>query len=143
MAKVSIHEVRRLVLPLDTVVDAILQLDRDRAGTLSLGSILDAQVESEPEPGLMLTAQLPGAVGIERRKFAMPMIAAAIINYCWQSRIPLPRQGAKTLEIVPEGFAFTIQTQLQVPRRHDPVPARTARKTAEVVVPEQPELQSA
>lgn len=143
MAKVSIHEVRRLVLPLDTVVDAILQLDRDRAGTLSLGGILDAQVESEPEPGLMLTAQLPGAVGIERRKFAMPMIAAAIINYCWQSRIPLPRQGAKTLEIVPEGFAFTIQTLLQVPRRHDPVPARPARKTPEVVVPDQPELQSA
>lgn len=139
MAKVSIHEVRRLVLPLETVVDAVQQLDRDRAGALSVGTIIEAQMESEPEPGLVLWVRSPGSGAVESRKLALPMIAAAIINYCWQSRIPLPRQGTKTLEIVPEGFAFTIETTLQVPRRHDALPVRPpvrpARKTEAVAAP--------
>jgi hypothetical protein len=135
MAKVSIHEVRRLVLPLETVVDAVQQLDRDRAGALSVGTIIEAQVESEPEPGLVLWVRSPGSGAVESRKLALPMIAAAIINYCWQSRIPLPRQGTKTLEIVPEGFAFTIETTLQVPRRHDALPVRPARKAEAVAAP--------
>lgn len=135
MAKVSIHEVRRLVLPLETVVDAVQQLDRDRAGALSVGTIIEAQMESEPEPGLVLWVRSPGSGAVESRKLALPMIAAAIINYCWQSRIPLPRQGTKTLEIVPEGFAFTIETTLQVPRRHDALPVRPARKAEAVAAP--------
>lgn len=135
MAKVSIHEVRRLVLPLETVIDAVQQLDRDRAGALSVGTIIEAQVESEPEPGLVLWVRSPGSGAVESRKLALPMIAAAIINYCWQSRIPLPRQGTKTLEIVPEGFAFTIETTLQVPRRHDALPVRPARKAEAVAAP--------
>lgn len=143
MAKVSIHEARRLVLPLETVVDAVLQLDRDRAGALSLGTILEALVESEPDPGLLLAVRLQGSEAVERRKFALPMIAAAIINYCWQSRIPLPRQGTKTLAVVPEGFAFTIETTLQVPRRHGALPVQPTRKTAETALPEQPETLSA
>lgn len=129
------HEVRRLVLPLETVIDAVQQLDRDRAGALSVGTIIEAQVESEPEPGLVLWVRSPGSGAVESRKLALPMIAAAIINYCWQSRIPLPRQGTKTLEIVPEGFAFTIETTLQVPRRHDALPVRPARKAEAVAAP--------
>lgn len=126
MAKVSIHEVRRLTLPLDTVVDAILQLDRDRSGELSRGTVVAASVERGEDEGVALTVRLPGSEAIQQRMFPLPMIAAAIINYCYVSRIPLPRNGAKKIEIVPEGFAFTIESALQLPRRHSALPEKNA-----------------
>jgi hypothetical protein len=122
MAKVSIHEVRRLVLPVETVVDAVLQFDRDRSGELVGATLLAAAVEPGAEGGLSLSLRLAGQTAAVERRFALPMIAAAIINYCYQSRIPLPRTGAKKLEILPEGFAFTIESHLQLPRRHDSIP---------------------
>lgn len=131
MAKVPVHEVRRLLLPVETVVDAVLQLDRDAGGKLSHGTLVEVVLESLPEPGLSLASKLPGALTAERRKFPLPAIAAAIINWCRQSRIPLPRQGKKTLEIVPEGFAFTVETIAQVPRWHQAVPAGMVRRSAQ------------
>lgn len=122
MAKVSIHEVRRLVLPIETVVDAVLLFDRERAGALAHAAVVEAKVASGDDAGLVLSVRIAGSEAIEQRKFALPALAAAIIHYCWIARIPLPRQGAKKLEVVPEGFAFTIESTLQLPRRHDPAP---------------------
>ncbi len=39
MAKLLIYESRRLVLPLETAVDAVLELDRERGGRLTLASL--------------------------------------------------------------------------------------------------------
>lgn len=125
MSKVSIHEVRRLILPIETVVDAVLLFDRDRAGALVHATIVEAKVASaDDEPGLVLMVRSSGSETVESRRIALPAVAAAIIHYCWIARIPLPRHGAKTLEIVPEGFAFSIESTLQLPRRHDPSPVQ-------------------
>jgi len=136
MAKVAINEVRRLMLPLDTAVDALLQLDGDRGGVLSRGSLLGAQLESGDEPGLTLSVRLAGPGEVQHRKFTLPEIAAAIINYCWRCRIPLPRHGTKTLEVVSGGFTFTIETANQLPRRHGALPAQ--RKAPEPAAMQEP-----
>lgn len=138
MAKVSISEVRRLTLPIETAVDAVLQLDRDRGGVLSLGTLVGAQVESGDEPGLVLSVRLSGPGEVEHRKFALPEIAAAIINYCWQAKIPLPRQGTKTLEVASGGFTFTIETTSQLPRRHAALPPQRTAKMAEPAATDEP-----
>jgi hypothetical protein len=129
MAKVPVHEVRRILLPIETVVDAVLQLDRDGGGKLSHGTLVEVVLESPPEPGLILSSKQAGALAADRRKFPLPAIAAAIINWCRQARIPLPRHGKKTLEIVPEGFAFTVETSAQVARWHQAVPAGIVRRS--------------
>jgi hypothetical protein len=128
MAKVPVHEVRRILLPIETVVDAVLQLDRDGGGRLFQGTLVEVVLEPPPEPGLALAAKLPGAFTAQHRKFPLPAIAAAIINWCRQARIPLPRHGKKTLEIVPEGFAFTVETMAEVPRWHQAVPPGIVRR---------------
>lgn len=56
MAKLLIYESRRLVLPLETVVDAVLELDRERGGRLTLASLVDACIETGQSPGLLLAA---------------------------------------------------------------------------------------
>jgi hypothetical protein len=116
--KVLIYETRRLVLPLDTVVDAVLELDRERGGRLSVATLTDAQVEAGENPGLILEAQQPDALEPERRKYPLAAIAAAVIHYCWKTRVPLPRNWTKTIEIVPEGFALALQGTTEIQRRH-------------------------
>jgi hypothetical protein len=122
MAKVPVHELRKLILPLETAVDAVLELDSEQGGSLSFGTIVEAQIESEPEPGLALAVQRRGSETVERRKFTLPLLAAAFIRYCWKCRIPLPRHGSKRIEIAPEGFVFTIEGSVEVIRRHGALP---------------------
>jgi hypothetical protein len=122
MAKVPVHELRKLILPLETAVDAVLELDSEQGGALSFGMIVEAQIESEPEPGLAIAIQRRGSESVERRKFSLPVLAAAFIRYCWKCRIPLPRHGSKRIEIAPEGFVFTIEGSVEVIRRHGPLP---------------------
>ena len=118
MRTLSVYENRRLVLPIETAVEAVLLFDRDSGGTLSQGTILDASIETEPSPSLVLVMRSRRTDTVEQRSFSLPAIAAAIINYCRQARIPLPRGGKKSIEIVPEGFAFSIETSVTMPRWH-------------------------
>jgi hypothetical protein len=129
MAKVPVHELRKLILPLETAVDAVLELDSEQGGALAFGVIVEAQIESEPEPGLALAVQRRGSEAVERRKFTLPVLAAAFIRYCWKCRIPLPRHGSKRIEIAPEGFVFTIEGSVEVIRRHGPLPQGQAGST--------------
>jgi len=133
MAKVQLHEVRQLMLPLDTAVDAVIELDCEQGGSLAFGMILKAQIESDPEPGLLVVVQRRGTESAETRKFELPLLAAAFIRYCWKCRIPLPRAGVKKIEISPEGFVFTIEGTVEVVRRHGAVPRREPPRA--VVVP--------
>ena len=116
--KLLIFETRRLVLPLETVVDAVLELDRERGGRLALSSIRDARIEAGEDPALVLEALHPDALSPERRRYSLPAIAAAVIHYCWKSKVPLPRNWSKSIEIVPEGFALALQGTVEIPRRH-------------------------
>ncbi len=132
MAKVPVHELRKLTLPLETAVDAVLELDSEQGGSLAFGVIVEALIDPEPEPGLVIAVQRRGSEAVERRKFTFATLAAAFIRYCWKCRIPLPRHGAKRIEVVPEAFVFTIEGSVEVIRRHGPLPQRstTTRESA-------------
>jgi hypothetical protein len=114
------------MLPLETVVDAVLDLDREQGGRLSIATITDARIEAGAKPALMLEVQSPEALARERRNYPLPAIAAAVIRYCWKNKIPLPRNWAKTIDIVPEGFALSLQGTVEINRRHGGFATRAA-----------------
>ncbi len=153
MARIPVHEVRKLMLPLDTALDAVLELDSEQGGPLAFGVVVSAQIETDPVPGLMVVVQRRGTESTDSRKFELSMLAAAFIRYCWKCRIPLPRYGAKKIEIGPDGFIFTIEGTVEVVRRHGGLPQRGAlrspaaaaapAKAAESVEPEPVEPESA
>jgi hypothetical protein len=123
MAKVRIQEVRKLLLPVETVVDAILELDRSHGGALATAKLMEVRIESGADPGLSLVLLGPGAAATSLEKhFTLPAIAAAAIHYCFRARIPLPRQGTKSIEVTPEGYQLTIQTVTEVLRLHGEIP---------------------
>jgi hypothetical protein len=126
MAKIQVHELRKLILPVETALDAVLELDCEQGGTLAFGAIVSAQIAPEPEPGLLVVVRRRGTDATESRKFELPIMAAAFIRYCWKCRIPLPRHGSKTIEVAPEGFVFTIEGTVEVVRRHGALPQSDA-----------------
>jgi hypothetical protein len=124
MAKVRIQEFRKLLLPIETVVDAVLELDRSHGGTLAIGKLMEARVESGAQAGLTLVVMQgsgSAAAAVEKH-YTLPAVAAAVIHYCFRARIPLPRQATKSMEVVPEGFQLTIQTVTEVLRLHGELP---------------------
>jgi hypothetical protein len=123
MAKVRIQEVRKLTLPIETVVDAVLELDRSHGGTLAIGRLMEARVETGTEPGLTLVV-MQGAGSTQaatQKHYTLPAVAAAVIHYCFRARIPLPRQATKSIEINSEGVQLTIQCVTEVLRLHGEV----------------------
>src|SRR5580698_8895340 len=123
MAKVRIQEIRKLLLPVETVVDAILELDRSHGGALASAKLLEVRVETGAEPGLSLVLMQGSgsAAAVVEKHFTLPAVAAAAIHYCFRARIPLPRQGTKSIEVTPEGYQLTIQTITEVLRLHGEV----------------------
>jgi predicted aconitase with swiveling domain len=125
MAKVRIQEVRKLLFSIETAVDAVLELDRSHGGTLANGKVAEVRVESGSAPGLTLVVmQGSGASAAAIQKhYTLPAVAAAAIHYCFRVRIPLPRQGTKSIEVVADGFQLTINTNTELLRLHGDVAA--------------------
>jgi predicted aconitase with swiveling domain len=124
MAKVRILEVRKLLFSIETVVDAVLELDRSHGGTLAIGKVMEVRVETGSAPGLTLVVMQGsgGSAAAIQKHYTLPAVAAAAIHYCFRVRIPLPRQGAKSIEVVADGFQLTINTTTEVLRLHGDVP---------------------
>ncbi|HEX3838583.1 MAG TPA: hypothetical protein VHW25_16605 [Steroidobacteraceae bacterium] len=124
MAKLRIQEVRKLLFSTETVVDAVLELDRSHGGTLAIGKLVEVRVETGSAPGLTLVVMQGsgGSAAAIQKHYTLPAVAAAAIHYCFRVRIPLPRQGTKSIEVVPDGFQLTISTITEVLRLHGDVP---------------------
>jgi hypothetical protein len=116
MSAVTIKESRQLVLPLQTVLDAVVYFDRRAHGTLSRGEVVQAEFVrgSSLDAGLDVAVLTPDERIIEWRHFTIVELAAAIIHFCRSKRIPLPYAGTKSLAITEQGAAFTIETTVDV-----------------------------
>ncbi len=111
----TIRETRQLVLPLQTVLDAVVQFDRRSHGSLSRGEVLEAQFAPEGnENGMDVAVLMPDDEVIEWRHFNADELAAAIISFCRAKRIPLPYAGAKSLSITKQGAEFSIENTVDV-----------------------------
>lgn len=129
MATLLINESRRIVLPLEAAVDAVLQLDWEHGGWLAEAPLKEARIETGAEPGLVLCVQRPEAIEPETRKYSLPAVAAAIVHLCVKARIPLPR-WQKRIAIVPEGFELVLEGTVEISRYYGPLPETRAAVAA-------------
>lgn len=104
------------MLPLQTVLDAVVQFDRRSHGSLSRGEVVDALFvrNASGGDGMDVAVRLPDNHVIEWRHFDIHELAAAIISFCRSKRIPLPYSGAKSLTITSQGAAFSIENTVNV-----------------------------
>ena len=119
MVALTIKESRKLVLPVDTVLEALLHFDGKSHGPLSRGVILQAELvrDARQGDGIDIAVRSDAAHIVEWLHFNFSTIAAAIISYCRSKRIPLPYSGVKSLEITREGIAFHIENTVNIAKR--------------------------
>ena len=121
MSAVTISETRNLVLPLDTVLEALVHFDRKGTGVLLHGEVLQARIMSGSKRGDGIDVALRNADSriIEWHRFNFSTIAAAIISFCRARRIPLPYAGVKSLTLDKEGITFRIENRVSLARHSD------------------------
>ncbi len=119
MATLTIQESRKLVMPLDTVIEALVHFDGKSHGPLSRGDVLQAELvrDDAQGDGIDIAVRTGAAHIVEWLHFNFATIAAAIISYCRSKRIPLPYSGVKSLELTREGVAFHIENIVSIARR--------------------------
>ena len=118
MAPLTIQESRKLVMPLDTVIEALLHFDGKSHGPLSRGDVLQAElVRGVQNDGIDIAVRTGAQHIVEWHRFNFATIAAAIISYCRSRRIPLPYSGVKSLELTREGVTFHIENTVSIARR--------------------------
>ena len=119
MAALTIKESRKLVLPLDTVLEALLHFDGKSHGPLSRGDVLQAEMVRDDVngDGIEVAVRTGAQHIVDWHRFNFSSIAAAIISYCRSKRIPLPYSGVKSLELTREGVAFHIENTVNIARR--------------------------
>ncbi len=118
VAALTIKESRKLVLPLDTVIEALLHFDGKSHGPLSRGDVLQAEIVRDGQgDGIDVAVRSGAAHIVDWHRFNFSSIAAAIISYCRSKRIPLPYSGVKSLELTRDGIEFRIENTVSISRK--------------------------
>jgi hypothetical protein len=129
MSTILIHESRRLVFPVDAVVDAVIELEREHQRWPAQAKLVSVKLSRST--GLTLTLTAPTLPGAERR-FPLATLAAAVILYCTRMHIPMPRNAAKSVKIIDEGFELALDTKLFLQRQHAESPPDASVNTVNV-----------
>jgi hypothetical protein len=121
MSAVTISETRNLVLPLETVLEALVHFDRKGDGVLMHGEVLQAQIVTGSKRGDGIDVALRNFENriVEWHRFDFSKITAAIISFCRARRIPLPYAGVKSLSLSKEGITFRIENRVNLTRHSD------------------------
>jgi hypothetical protein len=115
MSGVTIKETRHLVLPLQTVVDAVVHYDRRNHGELLGGEPMQAEfVRGRARDEGLNVAVRSADDHIEWRHLDTDDLYRAVISYCRAARIPLPLTAEKSLTITDQGASLAIENTLNL-----------------------------
>ena len=143
MPNTLIYETRRLQFPLDTLVDALIELEVKQGHWPTKATAVGAAIDNlgGGNAFVVLSIHRPQGDEISERRYSSPMIAAAIVNYCVAMRVPIPRNSSKSLQALPDGVALVLENTVILNSRHEelsmlpagsvpPTPGQPAGETA-------------
>ncbi|MFZ0501805.1 MAG: hypothetical protein WAU49_04500 [Steroidobacteraceae bacterium] len=121
MANTLIHENRRLQFPLDTLVDALIELENKQGHWPPKATVVGASIDNSGDGngGVILSIHRPEGGDVTERRYSLPMIAAAIVNYCLTVRVPIPRNSTKSIQVLADGVALVLENTVMVQTRHE------------------------
>lgn len=121
MANTLIHENRRLQFPLDTLVDALIELENKQGHWPPKATVVGASIDNSggDNAGVVLSIHRPEGGEVIERRYSLAMIAAAIVNYCLTVRVPIPRNSTKSIQVLADGVALVLENTVMVQTRHE------------------------
>lgn len=121
MANALIHETRRLQFPLDTLVDALIELEDKQGHWPSKATVVGACIDNSGDNGavVVLSIHRPENGNVAERRYSLPMLAAAIVNYCVTMRVPMPRNSTKSIQVLADGVTLMLENTVMLQSRHE------------------------
>ena len=121
MANTLIHESRRLQFPLDTLVDALIELEDKQGHWPPRTTVVGASIANSEgsDAGVILSVHRPEGGAVVERRYSLSMIAAAIVNYCLTLRVPIPRKSTKSIQLLADGVALVLENTVMLQSRHE------------------------
>ena len=121
MANTLIHENRRLQFPLDTLVDALIELEDKQGHWPSKATVVGATIDNSAGEEACVILSIHRAEGGEviERRYSLPMLAAAMVNYCLTMRVPMPRNSTKTIQVLADGVVLVLENTVMLQSRHE------------------------
>jgi hypothetical protein len=121
VANTLIHETRRLHFPLDTLVDALIELEDKQGHWLPTATAVGASIDNsgEGDATIVLTVHRREGGEVSERRYSLAVVAAAIVNYCVTMRVPLPRNSTKTIQVLADGVALMLENTVMLQSRHE------------------------
>jgi hypothetical protein len=121
VANTLIHESRRLQFPLDTLVDALIELEIKQGHWPPRTTVVGASIANSDgnDGGVGLSVHRPEGGAVVERRYSRSMIAAAIVNYCLTLRVPIPRKSSKSIQLLPDGVTLVLENTVMLQSRHE------------------------
>jgi len=121
VANTLIHENRRLQFPLDTLVDALIELENKQGHWPAKATVVGASIDNsgDANAGVILSVHRPEGGEVIERRYSLPMLAAAIVNYCLTVRVPIPRNSTKSIQVLADSVALVLENTVMVQSRHE------------------------
>jgi len=121
VANTLIHENRRLQFPLDTLVDALIELEDKQGHWPSKATVVGAGIDNSGngDPVVVLSIHRPEGAEVTERRYSLPLVAAAIVNYCVTLRVPIPRNSTKTIQVLADGVVLILENTVILQSRHE------------------------
>jgi hypothetical protein len=120
VANTLIYESRRLQFPLDTLVDALIELEDKTGHWPSKATVVGAAIDSdEGEAAVVLSIHRAEGGEVVERRYSLAMLAAAIVNYCVTMRVPMPRNSTKSIQVLADGVALVLENTVILQTRHE------------------------
>jgi hypothetical protein len=130
-----IHESRRLQFPLDTLVDALIELENKQGQWPPKATVVGASIDNSGtnEAGVVLSVHRAEGGEVIERRYSLSKLAAAMVNYCLTMRVPIPRNSTKSIQFLDDGVALLLENTVILQTRHETLstlPAGSVRPPA-------------
>jgi hypothetical protein len=115
MTRLTLQDSRRLKFTVPALLDAALTFDREHNGWLWRAADHSLVIDAGGGGAVTIQARKSGATAFETVNRSPAWVAAALLQYCFKRRIPIPRAGTKTLEVLPDGVVMLVEVTMALP----------------------------
>ncbi|MDE2051733.1 MAG: hypothetical protein KGJ72_12020, partial [Gammaproteobacteria bacterium] len=95
------------------------------------------------EACVVLSVHRPEGGQVSERRYSLPVVAAAIVNYCLTMRVPIPRNSTKSIQVLVDGVALVLENTVMLQSRHEELSTLPAGSVQPPITPAESEASAA
>jgi hypothetical protein len=109
----ALSELRHIGFSKDALIMALKLYFATSKHQLPTGTVESCSFETKPDIVVTLGIRNPTTGAVSKINIQAPTIAAAMITYCSKVKVPLPRNGEKSLRVVGEQLTLVVQVHAE------------------------------